>query len=274
MRAVATLSFNYACTRISETVERITSRVKRESKNKTEIAGWRVQMRDYVLWFEGKQHLHGVPPPKDEGKCLSSDCVVKNSCMTWNRIHQQVKYLHDLRLTPNAFAGGTILDVGAGPHPAALCFEDCEIYGLDHLMRYYARMGFPMNEYGARYHFIDGKAERMPFESSFFDAVIAVNALDHVDDIRSAAREIRRVLKPNGKVRFIVEYHDPTVAEPLRLDDESILESFFWVKGLRKISESAIDWSFGSSLQQGEGGKAATMNERMAHKWFVVWSNF
>ena len=35
----------------------------------------------------------------------------------------------------------------------------------------------------------------MPFEDGFFDAVISVNAIDHVNDFAETAKEIKRVLK-------------------------------------------------------------------------------
>ena len=47
-----------------------------------------------------------------------------------------------------------------------------------------------------------GSVTKMPFENRFFDCVIAISALEFVDDIDAACVEIARVLKPSGN--FIV----------------------------------------------------------------------
>jgi ubiquinone/menaquinone biosynthesis C-methylase UbiE len=37
---------------------------------------------------------------------------------------------------------------------------------------------------------------------------------------------MQRVLKPRGEVRFEVEYHRPTITEPLELDDNKVRAAF------------------------------------------------
>jgi ubiquinone/menaquinone biosynthesis C-methylase UbiE len=69
-------------------------------------------------------------------------------------------------------------------------------------------------------------AEKLPYPDNYFDAVLSVNALDHVDDFDQVAAEIQRVVKPGGEIRFEVEYHAPTVTEPLSLDDNKVREAF------------------------------------------------
>ena len=76
----------------------------------------------------------------------------------------------------------------------------------------------------------------MPYVDSYFDAVISVNALDHVDDFRQVASEIQRVVKVGGMVYFEVEYHAPTVNEPQHLNDTVVLESFSSCN-MRKVVE-------------------------------------
>lgn len=43
-------------------------------------------------------------------------------------------------------------------------------------------------------------AEHLPFQSEVFDRVIMLEVLQHIGDKKSALEEIRRVLKPGGKV--------------------------------------------------------------------------
>jgi SAM-dependent methyltransferase len=76
----------------------------------------------------------------------------------------------------------------------------------------------------------------MPFENHFFDAVISVNAIDHVDDFFKTASEIIRVLKPNGKIRLHVHYHIKTQTEPLELNDTIVENAFRGIQNFKKIN--------------------------------------
>lgn len=73
---------------------------------------------------------------------------------------------------------------------------------------------------------INAIRESMSYVDSYFDAVISVNALDHVDDFRQVASEIYRAVKVGGKIFFEVEYHAPTVNEPQHLNDATVIDSF------------------------------------------------
>jgi len=43
-----------------------------------------------------------------------------------------------------------------------------------------------------------GKIEQLPFEDNSFDVVVALDILEHIDDDAQGAKELYRVLKPNG----------------------------------------------------------------------------
>ena len=54
-----------------------------------------------------------------------------------------------------------------------------------------------------------GVGENLPFEDGVFDAVFSLNVLEHVRDPFCCAREIARVLKPNGKLYCVVPFMSP-----------------------------------------------------------------
>ena len=260
---------------LCQQIEKATNRVREWTRMNAELAMWQAETRRYVRWYNGKITLHGVPPPGSSEKVITTTDARKNACMTWNNIHQKRKYLADLDLRDDAFSGLRLLDLCSGPLPNALCFRDCEIYGIDHLMNRYSEIGFPTIEYDSRYHFVQGKVESMPFEDGFFDAAIAVNALDHIDNLYLASRNLKRVLKRNGLVRFIVEYHKSTVTEPLELNDDIILERFSWVRGLKKISESSADWKWPEKdLAVAANRSRYHRDSGLSPRKYALWSNF
>jgi ubiquinone/menaquinone biosynthesis C-methylase UbiE len=122
------------------------------------------------------------------------------------------------------FVGRRVLEIGNGPLAPILQFEGCEPHGVDTLNNMYMNAGWPLFGYDAR--LLSIRAETLPYPDGYFDAVISVNALDHVDDFGKVASEMQRVLKSGGELRFEVEYHEPTVTEPLRLNDDKVRQAF------------------------------------------------
>ena len=216
--------------------EHLTSILMGTSKEFAEIKFWRKQIDNYIKWYKGEMPtLYGTPSPANK---ISSYSLKNAALLTFFRDHQEVKYLRDLQLDENAFSGMKILDIGSGPFPSGLCYKDAEVYCLDPLMAKYIEAGYPIHCYDNRARFVQSMAEDMPFDTGYFDAVISVNAIDHVNDFSKTSREIQRVLKPGGRFRMHVHYHPKTTAEPIELDDEIFLQHYGWVTGLKRISES------------------------------------
>ena len=130
------------------------------------------------------------------------------------------------------------------------------IYGIDPLISNYEKAGFPLNLY-PDVHFIESGAENIPIEDHFFDVILSVNAIDHVDDLEKVAKELRRVAKPDCKFLMHVHYHKATVPEPIEINDSIVLNLFGWVKDLKVKKRSRR--SFASIAKEGEE--------------FVLWSN-
>jgi SAM-dependent methyltransferase len=220
----------------SRKLERLFYIMMGKDKEFAEIKFWRRQIAVYVKWYNGEiSELYGHPSPREK---INAATVELSALLTFFEVHQKYKYKSDLLLNEDEFIGMRILDIGSGPFPSGLCFRECEVYSLDPLMDKYISAGYPLHCYENRAKFVHAKAENMPFENAYFDAVISVNAIDHVNDFAKVASEVKRVLRENGRFRMHVHYHLETTAEPLELNDEIFLKHYDWVKGIKKIHVS------------------------------------
>lgn len=91
-----------------------------------------------------------------------------------------------------------VLDIGCGPglyftklrevHP------DIDYYGVDLMPAMLANHPAGANRLSV------GDVQTLPFAAGLFDVVMANHMLYHVEDVESAIKEIRRVLKPGGMI--------------------------------------------------------------------------
>jgi ubiquinone/menaquinone biosynthesis C-methylase UbiE len=113
-------------------------------------------------------------------------------------------------------AAGSVLEIGAGtganlPHyegrAESLVLSEPEPAMLRRLERK-AREQAPQAE------ILRAPAEELPFEDASFDTVVSTLVLCGVDDQPEALREIRRVLRPGGRLLFLehVRSDDPATA--------------------------------------------------------------
>jgi SAM-dependent methyltransferase len=226
-------------------------------KSESELHFWQEEIVKYQRWFLGElKCLYRTPSPWEEQKVAAPN-LKDASVLTWHKLCQEMKYLADLELGPDALRGKRVLDVGSGPIPSATCFKDIQLYCLDPLLPDYVKAGFPLHYY-ENVHFVHGFSENMPLSDAFFDVVIAVNSIDHVDDIKKTAKEIQRVLKPGGLIRMHVHYHRATITEPLEFDDAKVADLFSWCQNFRKLG--VHPQSYAGDLPPDEK--------------FVLWSNF
>ncbi len=239
-------------------LERLMYILMGKDKEFAEIKFWRRQVDNYLKWYRGEiPALYGHPSPAENIKVKAATPEL-SAILTFFNVHQMLKYQKDLLLDENAFRGMKVLDIGSGPFPSSLTFKDCETFSLDPLMDAYIAAGYPIHCYEQRGRFVKSMAESMPFENGFFDAVISVNAIDHVNDFAATAAEIKRVLKPGGRFRMHVHYHPKTKAEPLELNDEVFLKHYGWVTDIKKLQESKE--KIGTTLET-------------ADESYVVWGN-
>lgn len=105
---------------------------------------------------------------------------------------------------PNA-GGGRLLDVGCGDGLFTLVLGKHfrEVHGIDVQEPFLARFREVVKN-DARFTVSNVSAAAMPFSDSFFDTIVTIETLEHVEDLPKAATEIVRVLRPGGELFLTV----------------------------------------------------------------------
>ena len=127
---------------------------------------------------------------------LYFDCMPENA----NEIHGVVETEnisqheydeHAIEIIESIGDRGIVLDCGSGRRPT-----------------YYTNV---VNFDPVAYETTDvvGVGENLPFDDCVFDAVFSLNVLEHVRDPFSCAKEIARVLKPDGRLYCVVPFMSP-----------------------------------------------------------------
>jgi len=209
--------------RAQEMLRRVSPSYRIKRKHEAELAYWQSGLQNLEDWFAKGANLRiGLPPPTPEQKLNVSDSWVVNAVMSLHSLRPH--YTERLRIERDHFRGQRVLEVGCGPLAPILQFTGCARHCADPLVGAYLAAGWPLYDYDAK--FVSTRGESLPYREGYFDAVISVNALDHVDDFEQTAREMERVVRPGGRIYFDVEYHEPTVTEPLKLDDARVRMAF------------------------------------------------
>ncbi len=140
-------------------------------------------------------------------------------------------------------AGLRVLDVGCGDRP----YED--------LLRSAAEIvGFDVR--GNPHADLHGSIDALPVEDASFDVVLCLQVLEHVPDPAKAVRELRRVVRPGGRVLLSTHGIYPFHPNP---DD-----LWRWTHdGLERVFRDNGDWS--SVTVRPGAGTAATVSMLIAH---------
>jgi len=126
---------------------------------------------------------------------------------------------NELRAFPFLTEGltGRVLDVGAGsgaaiPHVERHAAPDVTVHCLDPggFELHCARSRVADNDVDA--HVERGRGEALPYADDAFDAVVCKEVLCAVDDPVATLSELRRVLRPDGELRYLEHVRSDGVA--------------------------------------------------------------
>ena len=139
--------------------------------------------------------------------------------------------------------GLRVLDVGCGDRPyEALLAGAAEIVGFD----------VPGNPHAD----LHGSIDAIPVENASFDVVVCLQVLEHVADPAAAVRELRRAVRPGGRVLLSTHGVYPFHPNPIDL--------WRWTHdGLDRLFRANGDWS--SVTVRPGAGTAATVAMLVAH---------
>ncbi|WP_428943978.1 class I SAM-dependent methyltransferase [Pantoea sp. FN060301] len=121
-------------------------------------------------------------------------------------VHAGGRDLQRLSERLNAAKDASVLDLGCGgghaSYVAAQHVSSVVAYDLSAEMLEVVKMEAKARGY-TRLTTCQGYAEQLPFEDEQFDIVISRYSAHHWHDVGSALREVKRVLKPQGRVIFM-----------------------------------------------------------------------
>jgi SAM-dependent methyltransferase len=139
--------------------------------------------------------------------------------------------------------GARVLDVGCGDRPYERLLGDAaEVVGFD----------VPGNVHAD----LHGSIDAIPVDDASFDVVLCLQVLEHVPDPAAAVRELRRVVKPDGRVLLSTHGVYPFHPNP---DD-----LWRWTdQGLERLFLTNAEWS--SVTVRPGAGTTATVAMLVAH---------
>jgi len=121
------------------------------------------------------------------------------------RVAMQSRNLAAYRARVIAGAKGRVLEVGIGAGMNLACYgpEVRELIGIDVSPKMLAMARREAGRRSVPVTLMEASAEAIPCDSQSFDAVVTTWTLCSIDDPAAALHEMRRVLKPDGRLLFV-----------------------------------------------------------------------
>jgi ubiquinone/menaquinone biosynthesis C-methylase UbiE len=101
-------------------------------------------------------------------------------------------------------AHGEVLEIGAGTGINFPLYKECKnVIALEPNRHMIEKAETKLKIATVPIKIVEGTAEKLPFTNNQFDTIVVTLVLCSVDDPRLALEEMKRVLKPDGKVLFL-----------------------------------------------------------------------
>jgi len=124
------------------------------------------------------------------------------------------------RIVPQARGRVLEIGIGSGLNLPFYGGQVASVYGIDPSAALLRRAGRVLS---ARAALVEGSAEIIPFDNDVFDTVVTTWTLCTIPQVISALREMRRVLRPDGRLLFarrrggmVATSPDPVLETPRR----------------------------------------------------------
>jgi SAM-dependent methyltransferase len=144
-----------------------------------------------------------------------------------------------------------VLDVACGwGAGTSLLAEHCgTAIGMDRVPRYVR--GASRRNRSASAHFIIGDALNVPLPDECIDAVVSIHTMEHVSDDRRFLEEVRRILRPGGRLQIEVPLR---MRGPFSGNDEPFMvdhEREYFVHDLEKLLSTYLTVEHGYGVNRG-----------------------
>lgn len=158
---------------------------------------------------EHQGHPYGHGHQHDRGWGAVARYLRYFGSMWMSPVNREVIVLLDIRPAEQ------VLDVGAGMGPGAVLAAKAgaRVVAVDPtpFMRLVLGVRRLWQRSRNRMEILDGTAEQLPVPDASVDAAWAVNAMHHWSDLDAAIGELRRVLRPGGRLVLVDEdFDDPS----------------------------------------------------------------
>ena len=136
-----------------------------------------------------------------------------------------------------------VLDVGTGWGANAVFLihhltQGSKIWTVDPSDEVLANARAALNEREAsRIEFVHANADKLEFKDDFFDIVVSVMVMHHIEDARASITEMARVLKRSGRL-VIIDYK-PEASLKLEFQSRHEEADFFELEFIRAAAERA-----------------------------------
>jgi ubiquinone/menaquinone biosynthesis C-methylase UbiE len=140
-----------------------------------------------------------------------------------------------------ARATGRVLEIGVGSGPNLPLYEgSVRVLGLEPSARLLAMARRARARSVSAVDLLEGSAEALPLDARSVDTVVSTWTLCSIPDVAAALREMRRVLKPSGRLLFLE--HGRSSDEAVRRWQDRLTPVWKRVAGGCHLNRPIVQW--------------------------------